>query len=491
VLLRRFWYVAIPFFLISLIAILYCTYAPRIFKAETFILIERQKVPGEFVASTVTVDMNSRLRTIGRQVRRYTRLEKIIHDYDLYPEIRARATMSDAVGTFAQSIEVTASERQRSFKISYQGKDPQKVMEVTNILANLFIEDNLRLRGEQAAGTTRFLDQEIEKIEQTLKEKDFALRQFKERYLGLLPENMRQNQQMLAHLQQRLDSINATIQRIEDRRILLETQRSDLDRNGAPDLEELQNRLLSLKSRYTDAHPDVVKTEAAIRRLKKELEAERRERTFGRGSQGLGTEVASRDLSTQILAIDTELKNLAQQREKIEAERDIYRRRVEDAPRIEQMLGDLTRDYDEVDKNYSSLIEKRFKANLSENLEIAQKGEQFTILDHAQLPDKPFKPQTGKILLVGLCLALSGGFGLAFLREYYDSSFFSTKELESALQLPVLASIQVIITDADRKRIFFGRYVSAAALLAMASILLCALYFLWQRDPMAVFTTVI
>jgi uncharacterized protein involved in exopolysaccharide biosynthesis len=253
----------------------------------------------------------------------------------------------------------------------------------------------------------------------------------------------------------------------------------------ASDLGDLQDRLMSLKTRYTDNHPDVVRTEAAIERLRKEL---RRESASGRGPRGSS---ASRGLSTQILSIDTEKKNLVEQQRKIEAERDIYRKRVEDAPRIEQMLADLTRDYDEVDKNYSNLLDKRFKANLSENLEIAQKGEQFTILDRAQLPDKPFKPQTVKVLFMGLCLALSGGLGLAFLREYYDPSFFSTKELESTLQLPVLASIQVILTDQDHKRILFGRYVSAAALFAMASILLCALYFLWERNPMAVVTAVI
>jgi uncharacterized protein involved in exopolysaccharide biosynthesis len=123
-LLRRFWYVAIPCFLIFLITILYCTYAPRIFKAETFILVERQKVPGEFVTSTITIDLNRRLRTIGQQVRSYERLEKIIYDYDLYPEIRAGATMSDAVTKFAKSIEVKASERDQSFKISFEGRDP-------------------------------------------------------------------------------------------------------------------------------------------------------------------------------------------------------------------------------------------------------------------------------------------------------------------------------------------------------------------------------
>lgn len=511
---RRFWYVVIPFFVISLITILHCIRAPRIFKAETFILVEPQKIPGEFVTSTITIDLARRLRNITPQIKSRTRLEKIINEYDLYPGIRANATMSDAVAAFARSIEINANVKDQAFELSFQGKDPPKVRDVTNTLASLFIEDNLRLRGEQAAGTTRFLDREIQKVQKTLEEKDMALREFKERHLGLLPENMARNQQMLAHLQQRLDSISATLQQTKDRRVLLETQLTDLRRigaqmpatgsqdggfaSGAPDLGELQNRLTSLKSRYTDKHPDVVRTEAAIERLRKELKAQQEEGASEVASADHGRfegypllSGQTRDLATQILSIDTELKNLVQQQGRIEAERDIYRQRVEDMPRVEQMLGDLTRGYNDVRENYSNLLEKKFQAGLSENLEIAQQGEQFTILDRAQLPDKPFKPETRKVLLMGLGMALAGGFGLAFLREHLDPSFFGTKELESTLQLPVLASIPVILTDADRKRILFGRSVSGVALLAMASILLYALYFLWKSDPMGVFTAVI
>jgi hypothetical protein len=91
---------------------------------------------------------------------------------------------------------------------------------------------------------------------------------------------------------------------------------------------------------------------------------------------------------------------------------------------------------------------------------------------------------------MGLGMALACGFGLAFLREYLDPSFFGAKELEGTLQLPVLASIPVILTDAGRKWILFRRSVSGAALLAMASILLYALYFLWKSDPMGVFTAI-
>ncbi len=512
---RRFWYVAVPFFLISLAALLYCIFTPRTFKAQTVILVEPQRVPGEYVSSTVTIDLRSRLRTITQQVKSRTRLEKIIAEYDLYPETRATATMTDAVETFRKNIDVEVRGGYQAFEVSFKGPDPVKVRDVTNTIANQFIEDNLRLREAQAAGTTQFLDREMERLKQILEEKDGALRRFKEKYRGLLPENMDQNYRMMSHLQQQLDSINTTIQQTKDRRILLESQLGNLQRMSRvdsaegpekydvvpPDLSELRLRLKNLRARYSDKHPDVINTKAAIERLEKDLEEEKgrrpSEEAAGSGSEPGSSESRPsegaflysteqmQDLATQIRLIDQEMNQLRQKKDETEKELNLYRSRVEEGPKIEQMLLDLKRGYAEVDNNYRSLLDKKFKAKLAENLEVSQQGEQFTILDLAALPDKPYKPDVRKALAMGLLLALCGGLGLAVLLEYLDSSFYSAKELENTLKLPALISIPLITTIEDRRRILVTRAVSAVALISMASVLLYALYFLWKIDPMA------
>jgi len=522
---RRFWFVVIPFFIISLTVILYCISTPRIFRAQTFILVEPQKVPGEYVTSTVTIDLSSRLRTITQQIKSRTRLEKIIDDYDLYSQIRATSTMTDAVEAFKGDIDVKVRGGNRAFEVSYQGKDPVKVRDVTNIIAHYFIENNLKLREAQAAGTTMFLDRELERLSQILKQKETALRQFKEQYMGVLPENMDQNYRIMAHLQAQLDSINATIQQTKDRRILLESQLNNLRRmevrldgfgspdagtedtgllhSGSPglfsatDLAALQNKLKNLRSRYSDKHPDVVKTQAAIAKLEKELEMQQPGSTGDRDSEQYGISAGHslfslqiEDLSTQIGLIDIEMGKFLEEQKRIEKELKECLQRIESGPKIEQMLVDLRRGYDEVDQRYRAMLEKKFKATLAENLEIAQQAEQFTILDLARLPDKPYKPQTRKILLIGFFLALSGGVALAGLIEYLDPSFFRAKDLESYLEFPLLASIPLIVTEEDRKRIMVRRIASASVVVSMASTLLFALYYLWEMDPMAISASV-
>jgi capsular polysaccharide biosynthesis protein len=90
---------------------------------------------------------------------------------------------------------------------------------------------------------------------------------------------------------------------------------------------------------------------------------------------------------------------------------------------------------------YQSLLDKKMQSQLAENLERKQQGEQFKILDPARMPEKPFKPDRDKILLVGAFLGLAAGLGLAWFRETLDQSFHSEADLEAHLGLPILAVV--------------------------------------------------
>ena len=65
-------------------------------------------------------------------------------------------------------------------------------MMVTNKLASLFIEENLKVRESQAEGTSEFLTKELSGTEEGLKRKEQDIRNFKERSMGNSPSNWMQ-----------------------------------------------------------------------------------------------------------------------------------------------------------------------------------------------------------------------------------------------------------------------------------------------------------
>src|SRR5215471_10934964 len=59
---------------------------PTLYTAEALILVDAQKIPEKYVASTVSTDVQDRLATISQQILSSSRLKKIIDDFDLYRE---------------------------------------------------------------------------------------------------------------------------------------------------------------------------------------------------------------------------------------------------------------------------------------------------------------------------------------------------------------------------------------------------------------------
>ena len=410
--------------------------------------------------------------------------------------------MYDAVQMMREHISVGVRARGRgaspaSFEVSFTGYDPVKVRNVTTAIANLFIDYNLKFREKLAAGTTQFLERELERMREELRQKEERVRQFKTKYMGMLPEHMESNYRILDQLQQQLASLNDTLQQIEDRKVLLReqqgrTENRQVDPQTPLTIDQLHQQLKSLESRYTDKHPDVIRLAAAIARIEEEQKKGNVKMSASSPGQGEAPQrqmmlVQREDLLSQLKLLDKQSQKLNEEKKQVSMAIEGYRRRIENGPKLEQVYVDLRRDYQQVDNNYQSLLQKKLQAEMAENLERTQKGEQFTILDPANLPEKPFKPNIPRIFLLSLVLALGCGFGLAVLRDYLDQTFWEWKELESFLQLPVLAAVPFINPGQERSPNMFKKAFAVCMVVSMASVLFYALLVLWGKSPMLFF----
>jgi polysaccharide biosynthesis transport protein len=194
--------------------------------------------------------------------------------------------------------------------------------------------------------------------------------------------------------------------------------------------------------------------------------------------KALKAEIGSPTILKERKPIDTYLRELVRQRDeskleiaslkdrllRIKDQMKEYEARVEMAPVREQELMILNRDYGNLRENYRSLLDKKLNARLSGNLEKRQKGEQFRILDPANLPEKPEKQDRLKIMLMSLALGCGLGVGGVVALESYRPVFRRSDEIESYLKLRVLASIPNFGSVADRtQKLFLGNGTAASA----------------------------
>ncbi|PIX26364.1 MAG: protein GumC, partial [Deltaproteobacteria bacterium CG_4_8_14_3_um_filter_45_9] len=174
--LRRKWYIIIPLVLCALASFGVYKYLPKVYKTTTLILVQPQTVPENYVRPTITDSMANRLNTISQEILSRTRLEKVIQEFNLYADIRKRLPLEEIIEIMQKAIEVKVQEPRRdrrdqttnSFSISYEGEEPKTVMMVTNKLASLIIEENLKVRESQAEGTSEFLTKELQSMEEQL-----------------------------------------------------------------------------------------------------------------------------------------------------------------------------------------------------------------------------------------------------------------------------------------------------------------------------------
>ena len=183
---RRKWYIIIPLVCSLVISSGLYKYLPKVYKGTTLILVQPQRVPEAYVRSTVTDSVAGRLNTISQEILSRTRLEKVIQELNLYPGLLKERPMEEIVETMRKNIEVKVQQnprrdrmQQNSFSISFLGKEPSTVMMVTNKLASLFIEENLKVRESQAVGTSEFLNKELLDMEEQLKKKEVDIRNYK------------------------------------------------------------------------------------------------------------------------------------------------------------------------------------------------------------------------------------------------------------------------------------------------------------------------
>ncbi len=486
--LRRKWLIIFTAIPILIIGFSYCLFTPLVYKTSALIVVVPQKVPETYVRSTITGQNDERIRGILQEITSRTTLEKFIKKYNLYPEMRKKYPMETVVERMKQeiTIENPKAARRNAFRLSYEGRDPKLITEVTNAIANMFVEQNLKLRASQSENTAKFLSNELNKIYIELKKREEALKEYKMAHMGELPEQRQSNLATLTALQQQLQNIQESIRRAEDRRILLRQQLSDQrsslnmaamasgnGENRAPNhnqqasLPELKQRLKLLRSRYTENHPDIIALERAIKEQETALAAQKSQlpsktRT---SSIPLTGNPALDALNLQLRSTDLEIQQLQREAQEVQKKIALYQQRIENTPRREQELVDLTRDYDNLKQTYDTLLQKKLEAEQAAALERRQQGEQFRIIDTARVPEKPIKPDLKKLIPIILILAFGSGFGLAFALDFLSNNFYDPDDVKKAFNLPVLACIPALLTDEElrNKRVKELTYAAIAA----------------------------
>jgi uncharacterized protein involved in exopolysaccharide biosynthesis len=430
-----------------------------------------------------------------------------------------------------------------AFSVGFQSSSADLAVRVANELASLYLRENLETRKQLTADTANFLSEESQKLSVRIAELEGSLATFKSQNVNSLPEVGPVNLQLVSRADDERRDVDMQVRAADQQILFLESQlaqlsptaqvftstgervltpadrikvlRSELASARAiyapnhPDVQRLQRELEGLaagapptaasdnervrqlhdaeaqlavaRQRYAADHPDVIRLERLVASFAT------RDPVAAAGSAApasTSNEAADNppyvQLQTQLEAARIGRRLLDSRRMELRARLSELEQRLANAPGIERDYAAMVRELEGSQQKYREVRAKQMEAQLSENLEIARKGERFTLIEPPLAPQEPTSPNRPLILAFGLVLALVAGLVTALLRDSTDDRVRDQADVASLLTAPPLAVVPWIVTAAERtQRRRLQIYALAGSIVALG-VGITATHFLYR-----------
>ena len=467
ILKRRGWIILIPLVILPIVSVALSYTIPPQYLSQTSVLVQGQRVAEGIVKPVISTDLDSRLSSMKERILSRSSIQPIIDRYNLYSD--KKASMDDRIDMARKNIDVKtiASETGRGlpgFFISFKAGDPHTAQQVCTEITSLFINESLKSTSEAAGGTVDFLKSQLDEAKRKMDEQDAKLAAFQQQYLGRLPGEEGTNSSMLASLNTQLEASTQALARMQQDKTFTETilaqqvnsmgeaaKQSAMDMgadvpadNPAGDqIQALQAQKAEMLTHYTASYPDVIALDRRIAELRRQVPRATSARAGSGAPLSRPESPAIQQLRAQVQAANRGIMEKRAEQAQIQGQINSYQSKLMASPAIAAQYKALTRDNDTAQAFYNDLRNKINGAQMSTDLQNRQQGEQFQLLDAANLPEAPFSPKRVVFLGAGIAGGLMLGLAIVVLLEFRDTSMRNERDVWAFLELPVLSSISL------------------------------------------------
>ena len=442
------------------------------YTSQSVVLIESQKVPENMVQPVVSDDLTARIGMLRALATSDSEMHPVLQN--LFPgkssqeidaileDMRSQPQLLGA--PFSDLSQITGGSTRRrpgqqespGFMVSYMSSNPRDAQRVCEALTSKIVQKNLEFIQASAKGTVDVLTQGLDDAKRRLDDMDAKLAEFKRQHSGQLPTDQDSNLKMLMALTQQQDAFNQKQNIAQQDKAYNEsqlaqqlaawksTQSSTNPETLQKQLSDLQSQMISLRARYTDDYPDVVKTKADIAELKSRLAEINKASASATETDSKGSAmepIEVRQIRQQLHKDDEEIALANREIKRLQSAVGQYESHLSLSPAVEEQYKALTRDYENAAKTYQDLLTKKATADLTAHMTNQAQGERMTEIQPASFPDAPSFPNLLMFIGGGLAAGLALGAGIAMWLELRDSSIRTEADAEAALELPMLVAV--------------------------------------------------
>lgn len=460
---RRRWVVA-GFVLITLAVLAIGVRWPKSYETSTTIYVDNSSIVGELmqgaaVGTTVTADAESAKAVILS----HDNLRWVLEQSD-WVEAPQGAKLEAMIDSVRQSTTI-GNAGENLLTISYKDSKPQRALETTELLAQVFLREMRKAKQEESEAAYAFIDRQVRQYEKELAATEARLEE-----LGIDPE-LASSPDIGERITQLRTRVNDLKQQLQEARIsqqTLQQQVAAYPRQSAsnPQLRELQAQLAQLRTRYRESYPDIVALKAQIASIKES------------GGGAAPADPVFQGLQTQLYQANTQVKTLQARLEDAEARLASITEATTaagEAGSFEQLL----RDYRINQESYADLLQRRETARVSMNLDAEQQGLTLRVSQPAYLPYQGSGPRLLHFAIAGLLLGAFVPVGTVFAFTQVDPRLRRGSTLQDDMGLPLLAVVPHMETPgearAQSRGAFYTGVVIVLTLAVVAGVLLLRL----------------
>lgn len=497
--LRR-WYAIIVAWLIAVAGWIFVSTLPQRYEASARVYIDTQSILKPLMSGlAVNTPIEQQVQVMTRTLLSRPNMEKVSRMTDMDLKTKSpQDTEKLVTGLMASvSLEAAARGQENLYRITYQNSNPELAKKVVQSLLTILVEGSLGSKRKDTDSAKRFIEEQIKSYEQKLNASENALKEFKQKNLGLMPGQGGDYFAKLGEAQKNVNEATLALREAETRRDQLKRQLAGEDPEAgaenaaaAADNPELDSRIQALEKNldqmrlgYTEQHPDIVSTKRVIAQLKEQKKQE------AKVKKPASANVTSQNpyyqqLSLSLAEAEAQAASLKARVNEYSSRFSQLRQQANMVPQVETDLLQLNRDYEVNKANYAQLLSRRESAQMSEDMEAKTDVIDFKVIDPPYVPPNPSFPNRPLMFSVVLLLALAGGIAFAFVMSQVRPIITDRNGIAALTDYPVLGTVTMVWNDAQsrsRRKKLLAWGASFGALLS-AYVVLLGITFLFVRS---------
>jgi capsular exopolysaccharide synthesis family protein len=366
------------------------------------------------------------------------------------PDEEKKKRLERCIGMLEGSLGVEPVKETRALRISFTHTDPKIAAEVTNAVANTFLERNFENKTEKFRGAAKWLDESTRKLKAKVEEADQALANYTREH-GIFATD-KDGTLTTA----KLSSLHTQVLRAQTDRMLKQSLYAEVK----------EGRVEKLPEAYADLLFKTAPKVADLQKQLSELQTQLAELNVKFGPEN----VKVVEVQQKISAIKTQIAESGKSLE--EKLKNEYERAVRDenmlTAALAQAKGEALRQNQDaiqynllkgdVDTNKTLYQDFLNKSNQAQ-AQVVEQQNNLRVIEPAQVPGRPVGPRRMFTILIGLLLSTAAGVGLAFLLDYLDNTIKTVEDVGRYAQLPALSVVPAVAGNGRRRLAVRGRKV--------------------------------